>query len=399
MIDARALRLGRLGPLLLLGQLAWAAPGAASGTLLAALLAGVTPAHKVGVFTAYAVAGAVTSAAGTVLGGLLSDRTRSRLGRRSPWLLGSALLAAVALTAAGLTSDLVLVGACYAVFQLGVGTWVAALSALIPDHVPAGSVGRASAFAGFGFLLGQTAGGVVAGALVTTPARGLIVVPWLMVLVAVVLALAVPGRDNRDEPRRIARRDLALPASRDFWLAFTGRFLFILAILMITTFQLYLLTDYLGLPTAEAGRVVGLATLLVGVLSAVSVIVAGVLADRLGRLKPVVGGAPVLLALGLVPLLVAPGLGTELVFFGIVGLTLGAYLAVDQALMVAVLPDPDTAARDLGVLSIGSTLPGVVAPIAGGLLAGAAGYLAIFVVALVLAVAAAAVVLGIRSVR
>ncbi|WP_328644430.1 MFS transporter [Amycolatopsis sp. NBC_00348] len=399
MIDASAVRLGRLGPLLLLGQLAWAAPGAASGTLLAALLAGVTPAHKVGVFTAYAVAGAVTSAAGTVLGGLLSDRTRSRLGRRSPWLLGSALLAAVALTAAGLTSDLVLVGACYAVFQLGVGTWVAALSALIPDHVPAGSVGRASAFAGFGFLLGQTAGGVVAGALVTTPARGLIVVPWLMVLVAVVLALAVPGRDNRDEPRRIARRDLALPASRDFWLAFTGRFLFILAILMITTFQLYLLTDYLGLPTAEAGRVVGLATLLVGVLSAVSVIVAGVLADRLGRLKPVVGGAPVLLALGLVPLLVAPGLGTELVFFGIVGLTLGAYLAVDQALMVAVLPDPGTAARDLGVLSIGSTLPGVVAPIAGGLLAGAAGYLAIFVVALVLAVAAAAVVLGIRSVR
>jgi MFS family permease len=392
-------RLGRLGPLLLLGQLAWAAPGAASGTLLAALLADVTPAHKIGVFTAYAVAGAVTSAAGTVLGGLLSDRTRSRLGRRSPWLLGSALLAAVALAAAGLTGDLVLVGVCYALFQLGVGTWVAALSALIPDHVPAGSVGRASAFAGFGYLLGQTAGGVVAGAWVTTPSRGLIVVPWLMVLVAVVLAVAVPGRDNRDEPRRIARRDLALPASRDFWLAFTGRFLFILAILMITTFQLYLLTDYLGLSTAEAGRIVGLATLMVGVLSAVSVIVAGVLADRLGRLKPVVGGAPVLLALGLVPLLAAPSLATELVFFGIVGLTLGAYLSVDQALMVAVLPDPGTAARDLGVLSIGSTLPGVVAPIAGGLLAGAAGYLAIFVVALVLAVAAAAVVLGIRSVR
>lgn len=43
MIDASAVRLGRLGPLLLLGQLAWAAPGAASGTLLAALLAGVTP--------------------------------------------------------------------------------------------------------------------------------------------------------------------------------------------------------------------------------------------------------------------------------------------------------------------------------------------------------------------
>ncbi|WP_431898361.1 MFS transporter [Nonomuraea sp. bgisy101] len=394
--------LGRLGPFLLLGQFAWALPGAASGTLLAALLATAAPEHKVAVFTAYSVAGAVTSAIGTVLGGLLSDRTRSRLGRRSPWLLGSALLSAAALAAAGLTTDLVLIGVCNAVFQLGVGAWTAALSALIPDHVPAGAVGRASSFAGFGFLLGQTAGGIVAGALVTSPVRGLIVVPWIMVVAAVVVALAVPGRDNRDEPRppggRIVR-DLLPPASRDFWLAFAGRFLFILAILMITVFQLYLLTDYLRLPIEEAGRVVGLATLLVGALSAVSVVVAGVLSDRLGRLKPVVGGAPVLLAAGLVPLLAAPSLATGLVLFAIVGVTLGAYLSVDQALMVAVLPDRETAARDLGVLSIGSTLPGVVAPVVGGALAGAVGYLAVFVAALVLAVAAAAVVLGIRSVR
>ncbi|MFD1938297.1 MFS transporter [Nonomuraea mangrovi] len=394
--------LGRLGPFLLLGQFAWALPGAASGTLLAALLATAAPEHKVAVFTAYSVAGAVTSAIGTVLGGLLSDRTRSRLGRRSPWLLGSALLSAAALAAAGLTTDLVLIGVCNAVFQLGVGAWTAALSALIPDHVPAGAVGRASSFAGFGFLLGQTAGGIVAGALVTSPVRGLIVVPWIMVVAAVVVALAVPGRDNRDEPRppggRIVR-DLLPPASRDFWLAFAGRFLFILAILMITVFQLYLLTDYLRLPIEEAGRVVGLATLLVGALSAVSVVVAGVLSDRLGRLKPVVGGAPVLLAAGLVPLLAAPSLATGLVLFAIVGVTLGAYLSVDQALMVAVLPDRETAARDLGVLSIGSTLPGVVAPVVGGALAGAVGYLAVFVAALVLAVAASAVVLGIRSVR
>lgn len=395
--------LSRLGPFLLLGQLAWALPGAASGTLLAALLATAAPEHKVAVFTAYSVAGAVTSAIGTVLGGLLSDRTRSRLGRRSPWLLGSALLSAAALTAAGLTTDLVLIGVCNAVFQLGVGAWTATLSALIPDHVPAGAVGRASSFAGFGFLLGQTAGGIVAGALVTAPVRGLIVVPWIMVVAAVVVALAVPGQDNRDEPRppggRIVPRDLLPPASRDFWLAFAGRFLFILAILMITVFQLYLLTDYLRLPIEEAGRVVGLATLLVGALSAVSVVVAGVLSDRLGRLKPVVGGAPVLVAAGLVPLLAAPSLATNLVFFAIVGVTLGAYLSVDQALMVAVLPDRETAARDLGVLSIGSTLPGVVAPVVGGALAGAVGYLAVFVAALVLAVAAATVVLGIRSVR
>jgi len=397
-----AVRLSRLAPSLLLGHLAWAIPGTASGTLLAALLAAVDPAHKVGVFTAYAIAGAVTSAAGTVFGGLLSDGTRSRLGRRVPWLLGSALLSAVALTASGLTSGLWVVGAWYAVFQLGVGMWTAALSALIPDHAPAGSVGRASAAAGFGFLLGQTVGGVIAGVLVTTPTAGLIVAPWTMVVGAVAIAVVIGDRDNRADPRRTGGRprlrDVLPSASRDFWLAFAGRFLFILALLMITTFQLYLLTDYLRIPVAAAGRIVGIATVLVGILSGISVLVSGVLSDRLRRTKPFVTGAPLLLAVGLVPLLVAPSLASELVFFAVVGLTLGTYLAVDQVLMVSVLPDSDTPARDLGVLGIASTLPGVVAPILGGVLATLVGYLAIFVVALVLAVAAAACIVGIRSV-
>jgi MFS family permease len=86
-------------------------------------------------------------------------------------------------------------------------------------------------------------------------------------------------------------------------------------------------------------------------------------------------------------------------FCAATGLTLGTYLAVDQALMVAVLPDADTAARDLGVLGIGSTLPGVIAPVVGGTLINTVGYTALFLVSLVLAVAAAAVITLIRSVR
>lgn len=423
-----AVRLGRLTPLLLLGQFAWALPGAASGTLLAALLAAADPAHKVGVFTAYSIAGAVTSAVGTVGGGLLSDRTRSRLGRRVPWLLGAALCAGAALAMTGLTRNLVAIGVLYALFQLGVGTWVAALSALVPDHVPAGYLGRVSAFSGFGYLLGQTVGGVVAGALVVAPRTGLVAVSWTMAGGALVIAFGLHGRGGRDDGegdgeddgeddgeregdgrsdravprpagRRPALRDLVPSGSRDFWLAFTGRFLFILAILMITVFQYYLFTDYLHLPTRKAGQEVGIATVLVGALSAVSVIVAGVISDRLQRMKPFVIGAPVLLALGVVPLLAAPSLTTSLFFYAAVGLTLGSYLCVDQALMVAVLPDAETAARDLGVLSIGSTLPAVAAPILGGVLASTLGYQAIFVAALVLAVAAAAAILGIRSVR
>ena len=67
--------------------------------------------------------------------------------------------------------------------------------------------------------------------------------------------------------------------------------------------------------------------------------------------------------------------------------------------MVAVLPNPKTAARDLGFLSIGQTIPGVVAPIAGGALVVALGYGAIFWASLIAAVLAAIVIVFIRGVR
>lgn len=398
----RELPVRRLGPFLLIGQAVWAIPTGVANTLLAAVIASENPEHKVAIFTAFAVAGAITSAIGTVVGGLLSDRTRSRLGRRAPWLLGAAILAAVTLSATAFTQQLFLAGALFAIFQLGIGAYVAALAALIPDHAPRGSIGRASAFAGFGYLIGQTVGGVVGGAFVTNPRTGLLISPWIMVLGAIAVVIFVRGRDTRtgtQPARRLRVRDLIPRGSRDFWLAFAGRFLFILAILMVITFELYLLTDYLKLSTAEAGTVISLGTLLVGILSAVGVVVSGILSDRTHRIKPFVIVTPLILAVGLVPLLVAPGLVTVFIFFGAVGLTLGSYLAVDQALMVAVLPNAATAARDIGFLSIGSTLPGVVAPLIGGLVAATLGYVAVFVIALVLALAAAAVIFGIRSVR
>jgi MFS family permease len=395
-------RLGRVGPFMLVGQLGWAIPGAASATLLQALAADVDPAHKVAVYTTFAVAGAVSSALGTIIGGTLSDRTRSRLGKRSPWLLGSAALAALALVGTGSTHSLLLIGIFYALFQAGIGAWVASLSALIPDRVAAGAVGRASAFAGFGYLLGQTIGGVIGGAFVTTPSAGLIAVPWTMIIAAVLIAVFVRGKDNRNESvasRSSFLRSLVPPAQRDFWLAFTGRFFFILAIVMLSTFQLFTLTDYLGLPLAKAGGVIGLATLIFGLLAAIAVLISGPLSDRLQRTKPFVIGAPLLIGVALIPLLIGPSVTAYLIFYAVTGIAFGTYISVDQALMVAVLPNPETAARDLGFLSVGQTLPGVIAPVVGGALVIALGYESIFIASLVAAVLAAAVIFGIRSVR
>ena len=44
------------------------------------------------------------------------------------------------------------------------------------------------------------------------------------------------------------------------------------------------------------------------------------------------------------------------------GLGFGLYTAVDLALVADVLPDPDSAAKDLGVMNIAGALPSSVAP-------------------------------------
>jgi MFS family permease len=86
---------------------------------------------------------------------------------------------------------------------------------------------------------------------------------------------------------------------------------------------------------------------------------------------------------------------------GIGGLGFGMYMAVDLALVVDVLPDADTAAKDLGVLNIAGALPFAVAPaVAPTLLAAGNGsYSVLYAVAGACALGGAAAVAPIRGVR
>jgi MFS family permease len=86
-------------------------------------------------------------------------------------------------------------------------------------------------------------------------------------------------------------------------------------------------------------------------------------------------------------------------FYLVAGLGYGAFLAVDGALMVEVLPAAGSEAKDLGVLSIANSAPVVLGPVLAGVTVTLAGYRALFVVSLVLAAAGAVCIARIRRVR
>lgn len=316
------------------------------------------------------VCGAIASVVANPVFGRLSDRTRSRWGRRRPWLLAGvvggwagSLLVVTAPSAAALTIG-------WVIAQTAYNASLAAVAALLGDRIDERRRAAASGVFGAAAFLGTLPPLVLAGLL---PGRiDIVVLAMPTVAVVVVAGLCVVLPDPPTTGPRIAsgpagaRRGRlpsreALRRARPFAAVWLQRMLMHLAFGLATSFTLYFISDRLRLDPESAGPVVALVTLAGGGAIVVSALVSGALAGRRGRYR----GWIVAAALGLaaaallrafssdVPLLVAGA--------AVGGLALGAYYAVDLALALRTIPANEHGTY-LGVLNISETLPGTVSP-------------------------------------
>ena len=219
--------------------------------------------------------------------------------------------------------------------------------------------------------------------------------------------LVVPDKDNRAEPRSPFSAGTVLKAfwvnpvrHPDFFWGFTGRILLFGGYSLISTYLLYITQDYVGLSLAQAQGIVPLinAAALPGIL--IASVVSGPLSDRIGRRKPLVLIAGLLIVVAVVIPILAPSVTGLVAMNVLIGFGFGTFISVDQALMTSVLPEAATYGKDLGVLNIAATLPNVIGPAVAGLLfAVFHTYLALFVAVAVIAMIGALAVLPIKSVR
>lgn len=140
-------------------------------------------------------------------------------------------------------------------------------------------------------------------------------------------------------------------------------------------------------------------------------IIGGYLSDKVGRRKPFVLAAGVVLGLGVILVAVSPlfgeaGLAVLLIAQGVIGMGAGTFFAVDQALCISVLPNQDEMAKDLGILNLAGTLPGVLAPLLAGVIfiplgnvLFGGGYTLWFSIAGVIGIIGGLLVLKIKSVK
>ncbi|WP_258053984.1 MFS transporter [Streptomyces sp. INR7] len=148
-------------PLLLVGNSAmYALYIGVAGVLLALQVEDVDPANKVANFGLIAGISAIFATVFNPVAGALSDRS----GRRNPWILGGGLAAVPAMFLLGLADTILLITIAWCLGQAVMNVYQAAITSVVPDRVPMGARGKASAAVGLGLPFGSTLGALIGAA-------------------------------------------------------------------------------------------------------------------------------------------------------------------------------------------------------------------------------------------
>ena len=378
--------------------------GAVPGILLPAQITEFDEPNKVVNLLIVTTIGSFASILAQPIAGQLSDRTRSRFGRRAPWIVLGSLAGGLALTGLAFADSLVGMVIAWTLVQISYNFAQGPLSAVMPDRVPLARRGTFAALSGIGLMVGALGGSIIGSMFLNSIAAGYIIFAVISLVTLTLFVIFNPDHSSiriQPEPFRLVdflRTFWVNPVKHpDFFWAFTGRLLLYTGYFAVTGYQFFILTDYLGVEDpATVIPILGLLSL-VGIL--VSTIISGPLSDRIGRRKPFIFGSSVFVGLAMVIPMVSPTIEAWMLMTFISGFGFGMFQAVDTALMSQVLPSAKSFAKDLGVVNIAATLPQTLAPaVAGGIVLGV-GYIGLFPVGIVLSILGAFAVWPIKSSR
>ncbi|PRY13948.1 MFS transporter [Kineococcus rhizosphaerae] len=344
-------------------------------------------------------AGALVNTVTGPLIGLWSDRTRSRFGRRRLFSLGGALLGILGLVVIATAGAIPLVFVGWILASFG---WTTVMNSLLysqADRLPESQYGKVAGFSGFVQMVAPVAGVGLASAFLGNNYLVFLVPGALGLLTALAWFAFSREQDTRtvDLPQPLTPlalvRSLVFDPRRypDFAWNWLARLLFMTGVTFSSTFT----SLFFAARLTPSGQVADLGSILV-IASMVSLVTTGIgalgcgfVSDKLGRRRIFVLGSGVLYTLGAIILAFGGhSFNVLMVGSGIMGLALGIFSAVDQALVLNVLPEKDTdAGRFLGINGYTTSIAQAVAPLLAapllliGVSAGQKNYALLFMVA------------------
>lgn len=343
-----------------------------------------------------------------VVFGTLSDTTRSRFGKRTPWIPLGGIVAGIAyyLTASAVSLAGIVVW--WSLLQVGVNMMIAPCVAILSDRIPERIRATMSSFYGVGSIIGGSLGALLGARFVSDEHVGF-VIGTVVFLASGFIAVAILPREPSSlsgTGERFSMKAVLMQfrppikGARDFYLALVGRLMLMFGYNVVMAYQLYVCMNYIGLDSEAAADVVARMASVSMVVSLVTSLVSGPISDRLNRRKLPVAVSSLVIAVGFAVPWLAPSPTSMVVMAGVVGLGYGMYMAVDQALNVDVLPEPENAGKDLGILNLANTLGQVIAPIVtSSLVVGTGSYAALFPMAMGAVLLGALVIMFIRKAR
>jgi MFS family permease len=320
--------------------------------------------------------GAVVSTVVVIVVGAASDRSRWSMGRRRPYIVGGTILSVPVLLWLAHVRSIPLLICDFCLIQLWVNVATSPYQALIPDLVPRERQGTASAHMGMSSLLGQLGGLILCGSLMQRPG-GLtaITIIFSALLVGTMVYTARRVREASAAGNPAPQLGLAGTVAEsfrvspkeypDFFRLIASRFVINMGFYTATEFLYYYVRDTLRAPNPMA------TVTLIFVITTVSGLIgnfpAGILSDRVSKKLVIYISTSITAVAALVFLLTSSipvAFGAAFIF----GAGFGAFMAVDWAFACNLLPDCDEA-KHMGIWHVAFTVPQVLAPLIGGVLA------------------------------
>ncbi|KQQ66295.1 MFS transporter [Microbacterium sp. Leaf320] len=303
--------------------------------------------------------------------GIWSDRTRSRFGRRTPFLFLGAALGIVGAVIIGFAPNLLLVGAGWVVAMTGWSTAGAAIQTLQADKLPEEQRGKVSALTGLMTQVAPVLGIGIAYAV----SYSTFLVFFVPAVIGVVLLVLLPTFKKEG-----SSKDLVVDSSvtlkkviagygfnarkyPDFAWNWVGRMVFFIGLYFNTTFGTFFYAQRLDLPVREVAGVVATVGMLGVVAAAGGALLGGFLSDKLKRRRLFVLAAAFIFIGGALAEAFAWSLPQLIVGAVLMQLAIAVFATVDQAIVYAIIPDRAESGRYMAVVAFAQKIPSAIAPL------------------------------------
>jgi MFS family permease len=320
---------------------------------------------------------AVSAAAALVaspLTGVLSDRTRSRWGKRRPYTVLGVAVGVSAVPILIVAENVLLLGAGWVICSLGFNTAASSVRNFQADHLAPGQRGKVSGFTSLTMQLAPVIGILAVGAVVQSTAL-LFVLPAALGAVSL-LSFALFVHEPSSAAARFADRLSVIRVVRgygfhprlapDFAWLWLGRFFVFGGLALTTSYSTFFYAQRLGLQVAEVAAILAVTSILSVVSLSTGSLGAGWLSDRMGRRRPFVVAGGIVSAVGCALAAAAWTLPTLLAASFLMSFGVAIFMSVSSAIGLDVLPERDTqAGRYMAILMFSQRIPSVLAPLIG----------------------------------